>query len=96
MIIYTKMFGLLLTFIFFYMAYSFISLATKYKYSKRYHTRIAYTTAAPEPSSQEVWDDGEVPWYLKDENNKNNSDNSSVATSPKKPLPVIPTALLMA
>jgi hypothetical protein len=91
------MFGLLLTFMFFYMAYSFISLATKYKYSKRYHTRIAYTTAtAAEPSSQEVWDDGEVPWYLKDENNKNNSDNTSVAATPKKPLPIIPTALVIA
>ena len=90
------MFGLLLTFIFFYMAYSFISLATKYKDSKRYQTRIAYTTATADPSSQEVWDDGEVPWYLKDENNKNNSDNTSVATKPKKPLPIIPTALLMA
>jgi len=90
------MFGLLLTFIFFYMAYSFISLATKYKYSKRYHTRIVYISANTEPSTQEVWDDGEVPWYLKDENNKNNSDNSSVATTPNKPLPIIPTALLMA
>ena len=89
------MFGLLLAFIFFYMAYSFISLATKYKDSKHYHTRIAYTTSANEQSSQEVWDDGEVPWYLKDENNKNNSDNTSVAATPKKPLPIIPTALLM-
>jgi hypothetical protein len=89
------MFGLLLAFIFFYMAYSFISLATKYKDSKHYHTRIAYTSAA-DPISQEVWDDGEVPWYLKDENNKNNSDNTTVAANPKKPLPIIPTALLMA
>ena len=89
------MFGLLLTFIFFYMAYSFISLATKYKYSKRYHTRIAYTTATAEPSSQEVWDDGEVPWYLKDENNKNNSDNTSVAATPNKPMPIIPMAVII-
>lgn len=93
MIIYTKMFSLLLTFIFFYMAYSFISLATKHKQYKNYHNRVAYA----EPSYIEVWDDGEVPWYLKDENNKNNSDNTtSVPSNPKKPLPIIPTALFIA
>lgn len=92
MIIYTKMFGLLLTFAFFYMAYSFISLATKYKQNK-YSSRA--NTYSQESISSEVWDHGEVPWYLNDENNKNNSDNTSVFANPNKPLPLIPMALIL-
>ena len=87
------MFGLLITFILFYMAYSFISLATNKRYYKRYHNK----PIASESKSQEVWDDGEVPWYLFDEDNKNNSDNSSAlaSSSPNKPLPIIPMALII-
>jgi len=86
------MFGLLLTFAFFYMAYSFISLATKYKQNK-YSSRP--NTYSQESISPEVWDHGEVPWYLTDENNKNNSDNTSVLANPNKPLPLIPMALIL-
>jgi len=86
------MFGLLLTFMLFYIAYSFISLATKYKDSKRYRKSIA-----SESKTQEVWDDGEVPWYLFDEDNKNNSDNSTVFINHNnnKPIPIIPMALVI-